>query len=60
MARASRHNLDQCILESWHRHEAADPDVSTERLMAMVRDVTRFSDYFETQPAEIPAGQWFR
>lgn len=40
MARATRHNLDQRILESWHRHEAAEPDISTERLMAMVRDDT--------------------
>jgi hypothetical protein len=40
MARATRHNLDQRILESWHRHEAAEPDISTERLMAMVRDGT--------------------
>ena len=40
MARGTRHNLDQRILESGHRHEAAEPDISTERLMAMVRDDT--------------------
>ena len=32
MARATRHNLDQRILESWHRHEAAEPDRQVEAL----------------------------
>jgi hypothetical protein len=31
---------DQRILAAWKRHEAAEPDISTERLMAMVQSDT--------------------
>jgi hypothetical protein len=31
-----RREIDGCIVESWRRHEDAEPDVSTERLMRMV------------------------
>jgi hypothetical protein len=29
--------LDAAIVASWRRHEQAEPDISTERLMEMVR-----------------------
>lgn len=32
--------LDRRIIESWSIHEDADPEISTERLMAMVQDDT--------------------
>ena len=32
----SRNELDRRIVESWQRHDAAEPDISTGRLMAMV------------------------
>jgi len=32
--------MDELIVESWLTHEAAEPDISTERLMDMVRHDT--------------------
>jgi hypothetical protein len=32
--------VDRLIVDSWNRHEAAEPDISTERLMDMVRGDT--------------------
>ena len=31
------YQLDRHIIESWRRHESAEPHISTERLMDMVR-----------------------
>lgn len=31
---------DAIIIAAWERHEAADPDISDERLIAMVEDDT--------------------
>ena len=31
------YQLDRHIIESWRRHEQAEPHISTERLMDMVR-----------------------
>ncbi len=40
-SRASiRNAMDELIVESWLTHEAAEPDISTERLMDMVRHDT--------------------
>jgi hypothetical protein len=33
-------DLDRKIIEAWEAHEAREPDISTERLMAMVEDDT--------------------
>ena len=33
-------DLDQRIVDSWRRHQAAESDISTERLMEMVRGDT--------------------
>jgi hypothetical protein len=32
--------LDAAIIASWRRHKEGEPDISTERLMDMVRDDT--------------------
>jgi hypothetical protein len=36
MKRPRRDALDAAVVASWRRHEEAEPDLSTERLMAMV------------------------
>ena len=35
--KAHEADLDAAIVDSWRCHEAAEPDISTERLMEMVR-----------------------
>ena len=38
--RRTQAEIDQQIIASWEAHEDAEPDISTERLMAMVENDT--------------------
>lgn len=38
--RRTQAEQDRAIIAAWNAHEEADPDISTERLMAMVEDDT--------------------
>jgi len=56
MARRSQAKLDKLIIAAWEVIEDAEPDISTERLMAMVEDDTG-ADIFRIVDALERAGR---